>query len=218
MDPCEELACVNGSCTDEPGYFICHCDPGWAGPQCDMLGMPFCLRGQLTIQDAFDMVNGTPATGAFEPFEGATIDFNFRFDVANHSTMVGDGMFSPNGQLRIIETGPMTLEFSEAWFTDVFGAAFADTNQVVTLVNGDFQGIHLGNWVSPEGPEYWGFELTSGPLPLVIGEDGYPALLPSINPGEGSPILRRYQNMGPLMSDYAATTWSVQLLNGDDCL
>lgn len=219
IDDCVGVECGNGACVDDVESFVCACDDGWAGPSCDELQMPLCLRGDLTVLDALDVVNGNPATGAFEHLEGGTIELVLRFDVRNTYTGIGGG--GPGeleGQLRTLEANGFEVFGADNFVTDVFGTAYAGTGHDVVLVNGPSIGVYLGNLVSPSGPEYWGLE-SSAPIaiPLIMEGSGFPALLPSEGTGTGAVILRRYQTGAPQMTDFAQAEWAPALLNGPAC-
>lgn len=197
---------------------------GGGVPDADCAGFcdAYCLRGTVTVTDAFDVVNGNPSTMAFEHLEGTTIDYRMIFEVTDQSVVVGDGTNRPAGQLRILTTGPLTFAFSDIFMNDTFGAAYRTGGPYeITLVNnGTEVGVYLGNLVSPSGVEYWGWEvLQPTDCPLQIGTDGFPALAPSTGAGDlGNLILRRYQAGTPQMTDYAQSTWTVALDRGAGCL
>jgi hypothetical protein len=214
VDPCADDPCVHGTCTAAGPTAVCDCDFGYGGDTCDAVAQPFCLRGTLTVDNAFDMVNGNVATGAFEHLEGNTIDFNIVFDVPDSSVLLGT-----DGQLRILEAEIVDAWFDDAFMNDSVGAAYVDmTYDGFTLVHGTSDGIEIGNFVSPEAAEYWGFESFFTELPLAIDDaTGFPLLFPALGEGMGSVYLRRYIPQSPYMTDYAQSTWTISFLNGDDC-
>ena len=220
IDDCFDVDCGNGTCVDQLAAFQCVCDEGWEGDACAALQMPLCLRGSLTVTDALDVVNGNPATGAFEGYEGSAVDFSIVFEIGDEYVGIGNGEFGdPDGQLRTVETAGLSVQSNDAWFDGTFGAAFDGSSQEVILVNGSEQGVDLGNMVSPTASQYWGLETSSVlDMPIVIDPaTGFPALLPSEGPGSGTVILRRYQTGSPLMTDFAYATWAPALMNGPNC-
>ncbi len=40
VDECESNPCVNGSCEDQCGGYLCHCLPGWTGTNCELPADP----------------------------------------------------------------------------------------------------------------------------------------------------------------------------------
>jgi len=220
IDDCADAPCVNGVCEDRENGFACVCDPAFEGRLCDALMMPFCLVGTVTVVDAFDVVNGNPSTMAFEHLEGTPIDFALVFDVPESYTLTNNDPYAgPIGQQRVLHAEALELTFSDPFMADVYGAAFAGMAYGgIVLVNGTTDGISMGNLVSPEGAEFWGWETAgTSALPVVVGDDGFPALLPSEGGGSGSLYLRRYQMADPLMTDFADSTWEMSLRNGPDC-
>ncbi len=219
VDDCADEPCANGTCHDEVGGFTCECDDAFEGELCDAVAMPFCLIGTLTVEDAFDDVNGNPATMVFEHLEGVDTEFRLVFDVTNSFTQVNaDPYNGPEGQLRVLDIDVLEFGFSDPFMQDTFGAAFVGMPyDGISLVNGSTVGVDLGNFVSPTDDEYWGWETHSTALPLVVDETGFPALLPSTGSGTGTLALRRYQTGDPLMTDYASSSWTVELKNGAAC-
>jgi hypothetical protein len=219
VDDCADEPCANGECHDDVDGFTCECDDAFEGELCDALAMPFCLVGTLTVEDALDVVNGEPSTMAFEHLEGVGIDFHLVFDVSNSFTQVNaDPYNGPEGQLRVLAVDILEFGFSDPFMQDTFGAAFVGMPyDDIVLVNGPTVGVDLGNFVSPTDDEYWGWETYATALPLVVDETGFPALLPSTGAGAGMLALRRYQTGDPLMTDYATSSWTVELRNGAAC-
>jgi hypothetical protein len=218
IDDCAAAGCVNGTCVDQVEGFMCECDPGYDGDICDEVAQPFCLVGTLTVDDALDVVNGNPATGVFEHLQGVPIDMKLVLPIDNSYTMVGGGEFGPQGQLRMLDVSAVSFVFGDNQLNDEFAAYEGMPYDQMALVNGPTIGYYIGNMVSPEAAEYWGFETYTDPLGIVIGDDGFPVLLPSTGgPVEGGVILRRYVSNPFNMTDYAMSRMSVELLNGDDC-
>lgn len=219
VDDCADEPCANGTCHDALEGFTCECDDAFEGALCDELAMPFCLVGTLTVEDALDDVNGDPSTMAFEHLEGVATDFRLVFDVSNSFTQVNaDPYVGPEGQLRVLDIDVLEFGFSDPFMQDTFGAAFVGMPyDDLVLVNGATVGVSLGNFVSPTDDEYWGWETYATALPIVVDETGFPALLPSTGAGAGMLALRRYQTGDPLMTDYATSSWTLELKNGVAC-
>ncbi|MEM9459225.1 MAG: hypothetical protein AAGF11_33915 [Myxococcota bacterium] len=219
IDDCVDVDCGQGTCVDDVDAFACACDPGWEGQTCDALQMPLCLRGPLTVTNAFEFVNGHTATGAFEHLELSPVDLSLEFEISHTYPSFGNGeLGQPSGSLTTIETASLAVRSTDPFLDAVFGAAYGDTAQDLVLVNGPTIGLDLGNMVSPSGAEYWGLETSSVlPLPLLIDQTGFPAILPSPGAGSGAVVLRRYQSGNPLMTDFAQAQWEPALLNGAAC-
>jgi len=186
------------------------------GDLCDA----YCLRGTVTVTNAFDTVNGSPSTMVFEHLEQNPTDYRLVFDVTNSFTTTGDGQTRPEGQLRVLDVTIRAFTFTDPFMNDTFGAAYAGIQYGnLTLVNGTTRGIYVGNLVSPTAQEYWGWEAFATMAPIVIAADGYPELQPTTGEGSGTNLyLRRYQMTSPILTDYAESTWTLEFLKGADCL
>src|SRR5690606_6528876 len=90
-------------------------DGGVADAACGDLCNSYCLRGTLTVTNAFDTVNQNPSTMAFEHLEQNPTTYRLVFDVTNSFTAVGNGSPRPEGQLRVLEISVRTFAFADSF-------------------------------------------------------------------------------------------------------
>ena len=103
-----------------------------------LMGSVIALVGVLTVDDAFDVVNGYTATMAFEHLEGVDVDFKLVFDVTGDFTQIDADPYSGGGQLRVLQTNILEFTFADPFLEDEFGAAFEGmADDGIHLVNGE---------------------------------------------------------------------------------
>jgi hypothetical protein len=184
-------------------------DDGAADP---CIGHDLCLTGTFTITDNPDIVNTYRSTDAFDGIEGHAVDFVLAMTLVG-ATQTTDPFYG----------NALDVEGSGAVFTLTGSVPSTVTVRMVPAMQGIGGSFTLasnmgstpvtlsgGNFVSPTGTEYWGFEISGGTTGLGVDATGYP-VLGSFSLTDGSVILRRYQTGDPMMTDFASGTATIRL-------